>query len=424
MDNPRPKERLPEQLDRRSYTGGGFKLVKAILSVIIIAFGAMAMNYFVASAPKAKRRPPKTTAPLVRVRALQPGPQSVTVRVMGTVIPARETTLEARVAGEIVETHPDFIEGGFLREGETVVRIDDADYQLARIRAQSAVVDARYALALERGRQDVARREWSLLNGSDASAAGDADLALRKPHLEKALADLAAAEADLRQAELQLSRIRVTAPFNAILRVRHVTDGSQVAVHGPVADLVATDRYRIRVSVPVDHLDRIDIPRHRGDSGAGATVFYRDGAEIRGRVVKLLSDLETEGRMARLLIVVEDPLGLENPVSGRPPMLLGEFVRVAIEGRPVGKAYRISRAALRDNAVVWIAAANDTLDIRPVETVWRDKETVLVARGIAPGERLILSDLAAPAQGMALSIDTEPQRSGSASVAGAEGATP
>ena len=64
-----------------------------------------------------------------------------------------------------------------------------------------------------------------MLRGSDPTAPEDGDLALRKPHLEKALADLAAAEADLRQADLQLERTRLAAPFNAILRARHVTVG-------------------------------------------------------------------------------------------------------------------------------------------------------------------------------------------------------
>ena len=146
-----------------------------------------------------------------------------------------------------------------------------------------------------------------------------------------------------------------------------------MTAHEPVADLVATDRYRVQVSVPVDHLGRIDIPRRRGDRAAMATVFYRDGVEISGRVVKLLGDLETEGRMARLQIIVDDPLGLKDPDAARPPLLLGEFVRVAIQGRPLAKAFRISRAALRDNTAVWIATADNTLDIRTVQTVWRDK---------------------------------------------------
>ena len=424
MDNRTPPDIMPEQLDRKAYTGGRSKWVKALLSVAFLVFGLLAMNYLVASATKAKRRVPTPTAPLVRVEPVFPAPRSVTVAAMGTVIPARETSLEARVSGEIVAVHPDFVEGGFLKQGETVVRLDDADYQLALVRARSAVVNARYALALEQGRQDVARREWALINDGAAQRPGESDLALRKPHLEKAMADLAAAGADLSQAELQLARTRIVAPFNAIIRTRYVTVGSQVAVQERLADLVAADQYRIQVSVPADRLDRIDIPRHPREAGAGAIVSYRGNATVRGKVVKLLGDLETQGRMARLLIAVDDPLALEQPHPVRPPMLLGEFVRVAIEGRPVASAFRIPRAALRDNASVWIAATDNTLGVRTVTALCRDKETVLVASGLSPGDRLIVSNLAAPARGMALTLEGAEGRSGPSPGDRSRGKTP
>ncbi|MBI9085955.1 MAG: efflux RND transporter periplasmic adaptor subunit [Desulfobacterales bacterium] len=424
MDDLTPPDIMPEQLDRQAYTGGRSKWVKAVLSAVILVFGVLAMNYLLGTATKAKRRVPTPSAPLVRVQKIFPGPQSVTVEAMGTVIPAREMSLEARVSGEIVDTHPDFVEGGFIKKGEMVVRLDDADYQLALVRARSAVANARYALALEQGRQDVARREWALMNDNAAQGPEDGDLALRKPHLEKAMADLAASGADLRQAELQQERTRIVAPFNAIIRTRYVTVGSQVAVQERLADLVAADQYRVRVSVSADRLGRIDIPRHLQETGAAATVYYRGNAIVRGEVVRLLGDLETEGRMARLLIAVDDPLVLHRPNPARPPLLLGEFVRVAIEGRPVASAFRIPRAALRDNASVWIAAADNTLEIRTVTTLWRDKETVLVDSGLSPGERLIVSNLAAPARGMALAIEGAEGRSGTGPGDGAQGKTP
>jgi RND family efflux transporter MFP subunit len=397
-----------EPFDRPAYTGGRWKLVKALLSVIIVAVGVAGMNYLITTAPKAKRRPPAKMAPLVQVRALYPASQAVSVQAMGTVVPAREMTLEARVSGEITSVHPDFIEGGLLQKGRLILEIDDADYRFALARAENAVVDARYALALEMGRQDVARREWHLLNGPGGGGGEDGALALRKPHLEKARADLAAAESDLAQARLQLERTRIHAPFNAVIRARHVSVGSQVTAQKSLAVLVGTDRYRVRVSVPEDRLDWIAIPRHHGDAGAPVRVQVRNGREIEGRVVKLLGDLDTEGRMARLLVSVDDPLGLETGVADRPPLLIGAFVRVRIEGRRMASAFRIPRAALRDDNRVWIAAKNDTLEIRTVRTVWRDKTDVLVNDGLAPGDRLIVSNLAAPVPGMPLTIQGGP----------------
>jgi RND family efflux transporter MFP subunit len=340
---------------------------------------------------------------LVQVMPLRTGDETVSVRAMGTVVPAREVTLESRVSGEIIWTHPEFAPGGFLTAGEEVLRIDPTDYQLDLARKKSQVAEAAYKLKLELGHQEVAKREWQLLKGN--KSVEDSDLALRRPHLEKARADLAAARAELKGAELNLERTRITAPFNAVVRERHVETGSQVTAMESLADLVGTDEYWVRVSVPVDRLRWIRIPRTAAGEGPAVAIRYGTDAQVRtGTVIKLLSDLEAEGRMARLLVSVDDPLDLSNPASDRPPLLIGEYVQVGIQGRELTDVFRIPRSALRDGERVWLAAPGDTLSIREVDPIWRDSDTVLLRDGLESGDRLILSDIAAPVEGMALRV--------------------
>jgi len=126
--------------------------------------------------------------------------------------------------------------------------------------------------------------------------------------------------------------------------------------------------------------------------------------------VKLLSDLETEGRMARLVISAKDPLGLNGPADGLPAMLIGEYVRVEIQGRQIDSAFRIPRTALRDNAYVWVAGKRDRLEVREVRTIWRDSQSVLLEEGLQAGDRVVISDLATPVPGMDLKIEnSDPQ---------------
>ena len=126
-------------------------------------------------------------------------------------------------------------------------------------------------------------------------------------------------------------------------------------------------------------------------------------------MIRLLSDLETEGRMARLLVEVRHPLGDDPAAEAHPPLILGEYVRVAIQGRALDNVYRIPRSALRDNARIWIARDDETLQIREVTPLWRDADYVLLQDGLAPGERLILSDLTAAVDGMAVRERTDVQ---------------
>ncbi|MFO7715264.1 efflux RND transporter periplasmic adaptor subunit [Desulfosarcina sp.] len=369
---------------------------------MIIVMGVAGASYIKKTAPRAQKRPPERAVALVETQPLLPDTHQVSVAAMGSVIPAKEITLKTRVSGEIQFVHPEFVEGGFIRAGEKVLKIDDKDYQLAIARRESAVVEADYELKVEMGYQDVARQEWSLLYPERRADAQEEELALRKPHLAKARSDLAAARADLEQARLDLSRTDIYAPFNAIVRSTHVNVGSQVSTQDALAQLVGTDEYWIQVSLPVERLAWIQIPKTRAEKGPDVNVSYR-GNQRPGTVYRLLSDLETEGRMARILVSVRDPLVLQSKTGDPvPPLLIGEYVRVEIKGQRLTDVYRIPRSALRDNSTIWILSDDDTLKIMPVETVWRDADYVLMKNGLVPGQRLIVSDLSAPVDGLPL----------------------
>jgi hypothetical protein len=123
-----------------------------------------------------------------------------------------------------------------------------------------------------------------------------------------------------------------------------------------------------------------------------------------------MGDLATEGRMARILVEVADPLGLNASNQDRTPLLIGEYVRVKILGRKLNNVFQIPRTALKDNSSIWIVSENQTLEIRKVRPVWRDADVVLLQDGLTPGEQLIVSDLPAPVEGMAVRV--EPLTSG------------
>jgi RND family efflux transporter MFP subunit len=378
-------------------------VVTLLLCLMIIAVGMGLAEYIKKTSPRAQKRVPVKTIPRVETLALFPDHHQVIVDAMGSVVPAREVTLKSRVSGQVKSIHPEFVDGGFIRQGERILKIDPQDYQLALARRQSQLTNAQYELKVEMGFQEVAQREWALLNSGKPADPADVELALRKPHLAKAQSDLAAAQAELEQAKLSLSRTDILAPFNTIVRTKHVEIGSQISTQDALAELVGTDAYWIRVSLPVDRLRWIRIPINRSDTGAPATVHYR-GFQRSGQVIRLLGDLEPQGRMARLLVVVEDPLGRNDPKADDPPLLIGEYVRVAIQGERLTGVYRIPRSALRDNNTIWLVGPDDTLQIQSVETVWRDNRIVLVQNHLQPGDRLVTSDLATPVAGMTVEV--------------------
>jgi hypothetical protein len=103
--------------------------------------------------------------------------------------------------------------------------------------------------------------------------------------------------------------------------------------------------------------------------------------------------------MARVLIVIDDPLNLQEGASkGR--LLLGSYVKVKIDAGYFDKVYSIPRPAMREGDVIWVQDNEDKLQIRPVQIVWRRKDEVLAKIDFKEGDRLILSRLQSPLPGI------------------------
>jgi hypothetical protein len=156
----------------------------------------------------------------------------------------------------------------------------------------------------------------------------------------------------------------------------------------------------------VDELQWVAIPGPTEQQGSSVRIYHESawgkGAFRTGRVERLMTDLEPEGRMARVLVTVKDPLQLESPPQPFHPLILNSYVRVEIDGKDLANVVRVPRIALRDGGMVWVMKPDKTLDIREVKIVWGGNDHVYVSEGLSEGDLLITSNLSAPVAGMAL----------------------
>jgi RND family efflux transporter MFP subunit len=377
---------------------------RRLIPVVVVFAGLAVAMVLIQSKPSAKREPPPRQARLVEIQPVVFGRARTRIDAMGTVVPAETVTLQPQVGGEVISVSDDLEPGGLLQAGDELLRIDPRDYELAVLQRESEVAQVQSSLRLEQGQQAIARREFELLNESMQEE--DRDLVLRKPQLESVRAQLALARASLEKAELDLQRTRVRAPFNAIVESSTVEVGARVTTANTLAILAGTDSCWVEVSVPVKQLQWITIPRARDAVGSSVRITnptaWGEGVWREGRVIRLAGGLEKEGRMARLLVEVDDPFALRPENSDQPVLLMDSYVSVEIEGRPLEQVARIEREYLRDGDRLWIMSAAGTLDIRQVDIVFRSQNEVFVATGVEDGEALVVTDLAAPVEGMSL----------------------
>lgn len=405
MSQPEPTSSSNNQKKKHNSKSTIITLIaSALILISAIAGGA----YIVKSTPEAKRQQRPRQAPLVEIQQLESTIEQVRIKAMGTVIPASELNLKTEVSGRVIAISNRFDLGNRVARGEKLLLLEPADYQLAVAQAESKVAEAAYNLILEKGNQEIALREWELYDNKDKASQQDKDLALRKPHRVKAQAEYKAAEAELTQAKLDLDRTVLYAPFNSMIITKSAEPGSYLSAQDSVATLVNTDRYWVQVSVPADQLSWIRIPQDNEEEGS--TVQISDGSNRKvGKVYRLLGDLEENGRMARLLVEITDPLDLKKPVEERIPLLLGKYVRVEIDGKMMENVVSISRSALHDGDKLWLMNEQQQLQITQADIIWKGSEQVFIRNVFPQNIRLITSNLSTPVSGMKVRTK-EPQR--------------
>ncbi|MEP1896959.1 efflux RND transporter periplasmic adaptor subunit [Alloalcanivorax venustensis] len=378
----------------------------ALVSVLILLAGVALMVLIFKTEPTATRGDvARETAMLVEVRTAERGRFSPVIEVMGQVVPAREVTLQPRVSGRVIELAEAFEPGGQVAEDTALLRIDPADYQAALRQRRSELAQARADLELEQGRQAVAEQDFELL-GEELDE-GNRHLVLRQPQLKQARAQVDFAEAALRRAELDLQRTRISAPFDAQILSRDVATGSQVSTGDSLARLVATDRYWVSASVPLSQLRWLRFAERDGEEGAPVTLRHEaawgPSQSRQGRLQRLVGELDANARLARVLVSVEDPLALRAE-AGTPSLILGAFVRTAIEGRALDDVVRLDRSLLRREDTVWVME-DGALDIRDVTVLLRDDDYVYLSEGLDQGDQVVATDLATVVDGAALRLE-------------------
>lgn len=381
-------------------------LLRLLLPVIVVVISVLVAVWMMQSGPKAKPRAKTRNAVLVEVRPIELGPHTITVSVMGTVKPQREVALKPRVSGEIIKLSENLIPGGRFDKGEELLAIDPIDYQLVVRQLASEVARVEADMQVELGRQRVAQKEYELLGESVSEV--EKTLMLREPQLESNQALLEGTRARLEQAQLDLKRTSVGSPFNAVVMSREVNLGTRVSPSTTLATLVGSDSYWVEAPIPASQLKWISISQEDNDSGSPIRIYdsaaWGPNRSRSGQLVGLTAMVEENGRMAKLLAEIPDPLSLLTTSPEQPKLLLGSYVRVEIEGKLLSKAAAIERDLVHNGEQLWIMDEEGRLDIRTVEIAFRGQDQVLVTDGVSHGEKLITTNLPSPVQGMTLRL--------------------
>lgn len=372
---------------------------KALLPLLAVAVGAIAAIAIGASSEPPASQSAVVPIPLVRIITVAPETVRLNVNTYGTVVPRTESELIPQVAGPVVWISTALVSGGFFEQGELLLRIDPRDYE-------ASLESARAALERRRSERHRAEKQFarqSQLKGRDAASESvfdDADNDLRV-----AVASLREANAALGKAERDVERTELRAPFTGRVRSEQVDIGQYVTRGQSIARLYAIDFAEVRLPIRDDDIPFINLSL--AQPGPETEVSEPEvllsarfaGAEQQwtGRIVRTEGEIDPESRMIHAVARVENPY---ETVAGRPPLAVGLFVEAKILGRFVESVFVLPRSAVHDGDVVHIVGPDDRLHFQSIEVLREEHNRVLVKAGLRAGDRVAVSRLTVPVEGM------------------------
>ena len=267
----------------------------------------------------------KPQRPEVAVITVERAGYNARIRGYGETEPHFTLTLTAQVSGQVVAQSEKFEAGYQVKKGEVLIELEDSDYQSAVADAKSTLASARLDLLEEQREASQAKAEWL---ASGISGEPDSELVLHKPQLEAADAAVAKAEAALLSAEKDLSRTKLTAPFDAIVVERMTAPGSYLQAGTEVATLYSTDMVEIPVALTTRDWENLPDPATlSGDQWPVVLKSVEGNQTWAGHVLRAEQHVDTTSRQRTLLIAVDSPLAQVPPLFPGPSSRPGLMVR-------------------------------------------------------------------------------------------------
>ncbi|HVV93543.1 MAG TPA: efflux RND transporter periplasmic adaptor subunit [Hyphomicrobiales bacterium] len=354
------------------------------------------------SKSQAQKAPPAPPPPHVDALAITPHPVPLSYAYAGRVAAFREVEVRARVSGILVER--DYVEGGSVKAGDVLFRIDPAPYQadLAKAKAQVALAQAQ----LDQAQRDLARNSALFAQKIASEKTRDDSLSA----VETAKATLAGARAQLQTAEINLGYTTVKAPVDGVTSTHVMPDGSLVGTgqnDSLLTSITQLDPVYVNFAFTETELNEV---RRFLDSGAAklakagplpvklvlgdGTVFPQEGhVDFTGSTV----DQQTGTIPARAIV----------PNPGH-RLIPGQFVRAVVGGIVLQSAVVVPDKAVMQGAQgAFVYAVKDgKAAVRPIVLGRQTDAGWLVTKGLGAGDTIVVAGVVKVRPGAPVAIDT------------------
>ncbi|MBP6683419.1 MAG: efflux RND transporter periplasmic adaptor subunit [Halioglobus sp.] len=367
---------------------------KLVYPILVLAVGIGIAVLIALNAPRPTPDDYKPLLATVRVIKVKPQAEYLTVTSQGTVEPRSQSELIPEVSGRAVWISPSLVGGGSFARDEVLLRIDDADYRSALVRAEAAL--KRAGVEQDFAADELKRVES--LRGKNLTSQQQLDNVRRAAAV--ADANLSESQAAVDQARRDLQRTELKAPFDGLVREEHVDLGQFVTRGQNIGTIYATDYVEVRLPIAADQLvylglplsTRGQIPENLRPPVTVAADFGNTRLLWEGELIRAEAEFDARTRMLSGIARLRTDSALPLPV--------GMFVQAQIRGRRAENIVRLPRSAMRDNNQVMVIDRDNRLHFRQVSILRLEHDDMLVDGGLQAGELVCVSALQTVVEGM------------------------
>lgn len=338
--------------------------------------------------------------PLVETARVRAAGDTYEIRAPGRLQAREELQLVGEVSGKVTAINPDLELGGRIGEGDTLLQIDDGDFQadLSRAKAQVSTAEAR----LEQARAERDRQQRL----AEIGAAPDKVAEQAAASFEDARAALEQARSQLVIAQRSVGKSIITAPFDAIVTDENVAPGTFVSPGQPLATLISAGPGEIRASLPAEDVNAVRAALRAAEDGrlparAVPNSSSLSNTTLEGYVSEFSPVIDQNSRTATVIAVFPDAFteGHDGDVFSE------DFMDVVIRGMSSAPIWQVPAGAVRQDAYVWVVGADEQVRRVEISSIDRSGDTVFVhAPALSGDERVMTTVLAEEIDGMRVHV--------------------
>jgi membrane fusion protein, multidrug efflux system len=345
-------------------------------------------------APPARAQTP-AGPPAVGVVTVEPATITETSEFVGRVQAIQRVALTARVTAFMEQRL--FVEGNEVRSGDLLYRLERGPFEADVANKEAAVADNSAKLA----NTTIQLNRAQSLIGTPAGQRSTVDDAVAAQR--SAAAQLAGAQAALRQSRINLDYTQILAPIDGQISRTAITPGNVVSPNaGPLAMIVSQDPMYVTFPVAVRLLTDLR-KRYEGKGGLNAVqvrLKLPDGTpyDQRGKI-DYIDPSVSPGTDTILVRAV-----MPNPIRGTPEpgrriergLVDGAFVSVSVEGIEPVTALGVPRAAVMSDQsgnYLYVVGADNKVERRSIQLGQSTAALAVIASGVKQGESVILEGL-------------------------------